>query len=213
MRPDENAAADRTLTDWLYAAPALPAIAGNDLRVGGVRMLRALGFSELQRYHMNEGHAALLALELLRELHAGAGSAWGFDTVRNQCVFTTHTPGPAGHDRFPYGLVREVVGDLVPTEVVQSWAVRIVEHDPARTDISRYVNGVAKKQARSRARCSWLPHQFHHNGVFTDLDLPERPSPLRSATPGGKMTLLALRYASAYRISISGAHTRSRSRS
>jgi starch phosphorylase len=68
-------------------------------------MLRALGYNELTRYHMNEGHAALLALQLLREEaeKEGRASIRGEDIekVRSKCVFTTHTPVPAGHDRFP----------------------------------------------------------------------------------------------------------------
>ena len=68
-------------------------------------MLRALGYTELTRYHMNEGHAALLALELLGEEaeKAGRTSIRGEDIekVRSKCIFTTHTPVPAGHDRFP----------------------------------------------------------------------------------------------------------------
>ena len=68
-------------------------------------MLRALGHTELMRYHMNEGHAALLTLELLEEeaKHAGRTSIKGEDIeqVRSKCVFTTHTPVPAGHDKFP----------------------------------------------------------------------------------------------------------------
>src|SRR5260370_7836094 len=68
-------------------------------------MLRALGYTDLARYHMNEGHAALLTLELLGEEaeKAGRESIRGEDIekVRSKCVFTTHTPVPAGHDRFP----------------------------------------------------------------------------------------------------------------
>jgi starch phosphorylase len=70
------------------------------LGAGGVRLLRRLGV-EPSVYHMNEGHAAFLALELMRELIAEEA---GFDdalaAVKQQCLFTTHTPVPAGHDRF-----------------------------------------------------------------------------------------------------------------
>src|SRR5260370_34281024 len=64
-----------------------------------------MGYSGLTRYHMHEGHAALLTLELLGDeaQRAGRSSIRGEDIekVRNKCVFTTHTPVPAGHDRFP----------------------------------------------------------------------------------------------------------------
>jgi starch phosphorylase len=75
------------------------------LGIGGVRMLRALGYNDLTRYHMNEGHAALLALQLLDEEAEKAGResirSEDIEKVRSKCVFTTHTPVPAGHDRFP----------------------------------------------------------------------------------------------------------------
>ncbi|AEN73680.1 alpha-glucan phosphorylase [Rhodothermus marinus SG0.5JP17-172] len=77
------------------------------LGIGGVRLLRALE-QDFDVYHMNEGHCAFVALELLRErLAAGdereAAEAW----VRQHCVFTTHTPVMAGHDRFDPGLLLE----------------------------------------------------------------------------------------------------------
>ena len=83
----------------------LSSVSGSFARVGGVRMLRALGYTDLTRYHMNEGHAAMLTLELLGEEaeKSGRTSIRGEDIekVRSKCIFTTHTPVPAGHDRFP----------------------------------------------------------------------------------------------------------------
>jgi len=110
-----NDAYDRTLTDSLY---------GGDIRyrlgqevvlgIGGVRSLRALGFDDIHTYHMNEGHSSLLTLELLQE-HAraqerGAIEDSDVDDVRRRCVFTTHTPVDAGHDRFSVELVESVLG-------------------------------------------------------------------------------------------------------
>jgi starch phosphorylase len=70
------------------------------LGIGGVRLLRALGV-EPSVYHMNEGHAAFLTLELMREkMAAGRNAADALSDVRAQCIFTTHTPVEAGHDRF-----------------------------------------------------------------------------------------------------------------
>src|SRR5271168_743878 len=102
----ENTAGDRNLTGTLYGGDQYYRLCQEVLLgVGGVRMLRALGYDELTRYHMNEGHAALLALELLGEESEKAGrtSIRGEDIekVRRKCIFTTHTPVPAGHDRFP----------------------------------------------------------------------------------------------------------------
>jgi starch phosphorylase len=101
-----NEERDRNLTGTLYGGDSYYRLCQEVLLgVGGVRMLRALGYTELARYHMNEGHAALLTLELLDEeaQKAGRKSIRGEDIekVRSKCVFTTHTPVPAGHDRFP----------------------------------------------------------------------------------------------------------------
>ena len=75
------------------------------LGIGGMRLLRALGV-ETDVYHMNEGHCAFLTLELLREhVEAGAAPEAAAEWVRDQCVFTTHTPVIAGHDRFRPDLV------------------------------------------------------------------------------------------------------------
>jgi len=101
-----NAPADRALTGTLYGGdPYYRLCQEVILGIGGVRMLRALGHNGLTRYHMNEGHAALLSLELLEAEAAKAGRttirAEDIEKVRCKCVFTTHTPVPAGHDRFP----------------------------------------------------------------------------------------------------------------
>jgi starch phosphorylase len=75
------------------------------LGIGGVRFLRALGITP-SVFHMNEGHSAFLTLELLREqLDAGKGVEKAIEHVKHRCAFTTHTPVPAGHDRFDYSLM------------------------------------------------------------------------------------------------------------
>src|SRR6267143_7297947 len=108
-----NSEADRALTGALYGGDPYYRLRQEVLLgIGGVRILRALGYSELTRYHMNEGHAALLTLELLGEeaRKAGRTSIRGEDIekVRGKCVFTTHTPVPAGHDRFPMEFITRV---------------------------------------------------------------------------------------------------------
>jgi len=77
-------------------------------------MLRAVGYDRIERFHMNEGHASLLTLELLDEEAKKSGQTFlrpdDIEAVRAKCVFTTHTPVPAGHDQFPIDLVRRVLG-------------------------------------------------------------------------------------------------------
>jgi starch phosphorylase len=111
-----NADTDRALTGNLYGGDAYYRLCQEVLLgIGGVRVLRALGYNDLTRYHMNEGHAALLSLELLGEEaeRAGRTSIRGEDIekVRSKCVFTTHTPVPAGHDRFPMEYLTRVFPD------------------------------------------------------------------------------------------------------
>jgi starch phosphorylase len=140
------------------------------LGMGGVRMLRALGYDAIERFHMNEGHASLLTLELLRE-QAMRGGRTRIDindvaVVRRQCLFTTHTPIPAGHDRFALDMASRVLEcrDDFSDVFEGDTAARILGRRefgkepgafPAAgtmlnmTDVglnmSRYVNGVAKK--------------------------------------------------------------------
>ena len=108
-----NAETDRNLTGSLYGGDSYYRLCQEALLgIGGVRILRALGYEHLARFHMNEGHAALLSLELLAEeaRHAGRKRIRGEDIekVRSKCVFTTHTPVPAGHDRFPMEFLTRV---------------------------------------------------------------------------------------------------------
>ena len=110
---DSNAEWDRNLTGGLYGGDSYYRLCQEVLLgIGGVRMLRALGYEDLTRYHMNEGHAALLSLELLGAEAAKAGrtaiNGEDIENVRAKCMFTTHTPVPAGHDRFPVEFLTRV---------------------------------------------------------------------------------------------------------
>ncbi len=147
----ENTEWDRTLTDSLYGGDQHYRLCQEVvLGVGGVRMLRALGYGNIARFHMNEGHASLLTLELLAENARRTGrqaiSHEDIDEVRQQCVFTTHTPVPAGHDQFPLDLVSQVLGRQ---EALMMPEVFCCEGRLNMTylalNLSHYVNGVAKK--------------------------------------------------------------------
>ncbi len=111
----ENPAADRAITYQLYGGDSDTRIQQEIvLGIGGVRALRALGLAPTV-FHMNEGHAAFLILERIRE-QVAAGS--NFDTALERTaaghVFTTHTPVPAGHDVFNFGQIRWFLGQLLP---------------------------------------------------------------------------------------------------
>jgi glycogen phosphorylase len=108
-----NADADRALTGSLYGGDSYYRLCQEVLLgIGGVRILRALGYDHLNRFHMNEGHAALLSTELLAEQARTRGRkrirGEDIEKVRSMCVFTTHTPVPAGHDRFPMEFLTRV---------------------------------------------------------------------------------------------------------
>jgi starch phosphorylase len=144
---EESPAGDRELTSDLYGGDERYRLAQEVvLGIGGVKMLRALGYTHIERFHMNEGHAALLALELLRERKQNEPAAWDFDGVRRTCIFTTHTPVPAGHDQFSYELVKQLLGDTAPLEVLQMLGGRDrLNMTLLALNLSTYVNGVAKR--------------------------------------------------------------------
>jgi starch phosphorylase len=81
------------------------------LGVGGVKMLRSLGYHDIKTYHLNEGHAALATLELLAEKN------YVDDQVRKLCVFTSHTPMPEGHDKFSYDFAYKYAGKYLPLHI------------------------------------------------------------------------------------------------
>ncbi|MGD8936677.1 MAG: alpha-glucan family phosphorylase [Thiogranum sp.] len=151
---DENHPDDRTITHFLYGGDEAYRLKQEMvLGIGGIRLLQALGF-EVRQYHMNEGHSALLPLELLRryayapeELRPGE-SPYDLPRVRDLCCFTTHTPVEAGHDRFDYRLVDRVMEPMIDTATLKQLAG---ENDLNMTrlalNLSEYINGVAKRHA------------------------------------------------------------------
>jgi len=81
------------------------------LGVGGLRLLDKLGH-DLDGLHLNEGHCTFALLEML-------GKGWTREQLAKRVLFTTHTPVPAGHDRFEWDAVKEVLGDLLPSDAKQ----------------------------------------------------------------------------------------------
>ena len=100
---EENSEYDRGLNDYLYGGDEKYRLAQEIiLGMGGVRILNALGYTGIKKYHMNEGHASLLTLELLNERKSEKEPVGDFEAIRELCVFTTHTPVPARHHPFSY---------------------------------------------------------------------------------------------------------------
>ena len=152
----ENDARDRSITDRLYGGNELDRIRQEIvLGIGGERVLRALGFA-ISTYHLNEGHAAFLALSLLlryrREplLAADESLTYAIAQVREQCVFTTHTPVKTGHDRFEYSDVRRILGDIIELDLLKEFAgLDLLNMTHLALSLSGYVNGVALRHAET----------------------------------------------------------------
>ena len=149
---EENLPQDREITHYLYGGDKAYRLKQEIvLGVGGVRILDELGF-RIKKYHMNEGHASLLAIELLRKFKKDIEEVWDerlvwdVESVKDLCVFTTHTPVEAGHDKFPYELVSKILGDFIPLYVLQDLGGRDhLNMTLLALNLSKYVNGVAKK--------------------------------------------------------------------
>jgi starch phosphorylase len=147
-----NLPEDRKITDQLYGGDKEYRLKQEIvLGIGGARLLQILGF-QVRKYHLNEGHASLLTLELLNHHRLHVEDTWderaSWDTrrVQERCVFTTHTPVEAGHDRFSYDLVERVMGDVVPRELLRELGGREeLNMTLLALNLSHFVNGVAKK--------------------------------------------------------------------
>lgn len=147
-----NAEEDQGITDHLYGGDNAYRLKQEIvLGIGGYRILSALGFF-IRKYHMNEGHAALLTLELLNDTYRhnkpGDEMPWNPHKVAEKCVFTTHSPVSADHDHFPYPLVEKILGSLVPVEVLKTYAgSEDFNMTVLALKLSGFVNGVAKKHS------------------------------------------------------------------
>ncbi len=148
---EENTPADREITSRLYAGDERHRLRQElILGPGGLAILGALGYDNITTCHMNEGHSALLAMYLLREEMRKAPRDEPdviMQRVRDRCVFTTHTPVPAGHDRFPADMVREVLGEhrvavLSARECLLDGGLNMTY---LGLHCSRYVNGVSMR--------------------------------------------------------------------
>jgi len=209
---EQNAEPDRAITDHLYGGDEHYRLCQEAvLGIGGIRMLRALGYNEIKRYHMNEGHAALLTLELAYEL---SKQAWDMayeqtqhiitpelmHLVKPKCIFTTHTPVPAGHDKYPLDLVHRVI-----TGYQDIFYEREREFCPDCTldmtylalDNSHYINGVAKSHGKV-AQQQFSNYDIHSitNGVHAATwAAPSIARLFDERIPGWREDNASLRYA------------------
>jgi starch phosphorylase len=136
---EDNAPEDRRITDYLYGGDRQYRLKQEMvLGIGGAKLLKEL-FFKIRKYHMNEGHSALLTLELLKDNNMDS------EKVQNLCVFTTHTPVEAAFDQFSYDLVEELMGKEHLLSTVKRYAGQDnLNMTYLALNLSKYVNGVSK---------------------------------------------------------------------
>lgn len=169
----ENSPAAQSYTDMLYGGDLRYRLAQEVvLGIGGVAILRSLGHRDFSIYHMNEGHSSLLTIALLEERLATKSEATieegDKEAIRSRCVFTTHTPVPAGHDQFPIDLVKDVLGSKRTDLLVQASAPMngTLNMTNLGLTFSRFINGVAMLHGKiSRGMFPHYPIDSITNGV------------------------------------------------
>jgi len=157
----ENKRWDRDITKDLYAMDRYTRLAQEGvLGFAGVRMLRELGYSDIETFHMNEGHAAFLTTELAKEMN------FDDEAVKKHCVFTTHTPIAAGHDHFGYKLVHSVMGEKVPWHIRRLAGDKDLSMTHLALNMSKASNAVSKNH---KEVCERMypdhPFEFITNGI------------------------------------------------
>lgn len=209
---EANSPFDRTITDHLYGGDMHYRLCQEVvLGIGGVRMLRALGYNQVRRYHMNEGHAALLTLELAHEL---AQQVWSMadgstprmispeivQMVKPRCIFTTHTPVPAGHDKFPMALVHQVITGYrgVFADCEQEFCLNgELNMTYLALGNSYYINGVAKSHGQIAQQ---MFAKYDIRSITNGVHVASWASPVFAALfdnhiPGWRADSASLRYA------------------
>ena len=169
----ENSEWDRTLTDTLYGGDEHYRLCQEIvLGMGGAALLQEIGYQNGTIYHLNEGHSALLTLQLLEKQLAGRPvfelEEADFEAVRSRCIFTTHTPVPAGHDKFPLEMVRKVLGDerVALLESCGGVYEGMLNMTHLALHLTRWVNGVAMRHGEvSRGMFPDYPIDSITNGV------------------------------------------------
>jgi len=133
-----NAPEDRLITQFLYGGDQHTRICQEAvLGIGGYTALKRLE-RDITTYHMNEGHAAFLTLALLKD------SDGNEEKVREKCTFTTHTPVPAGHDKFSYDMIQSVIGTYLPSNIRDLAGKDVLNTTILALNLSRASNGVSE---------------------------------------------------------------------
>ncbi len=130
------------------------------LGIGSVKMLAALGYNKIGKYHLNEGHAAFTTLQLLAE------SGFKDDEVRKRCIFTTHTPVPEGHDKFDWGKAYHYAGKYLPWHIKKLASEECLNMTRLATSLSGKNFAVSRKHKQvSDAIIPGVTFDYVTNGV------------------------------------------------
>jgi len=217
----DNAPDDRALSHFLYGGDVAYRLAQEAvLGIGGVRILRALGYTDIHRFHLNEGHSALLVSELIAERLRPTGrtavSDDDVEAVRRMCVFTTHTPVAAAHDRFPPALVEQVLGPTPMSQMAHRCCYEgLLNMTHLALTFSHYVNGVTMRHGEvSRRMFGGYVIDAITNGVHAATWVsPPFAALFDRLIPGWRRDNFSLRYAvSIPRGDIWDAHTAAKQR-
>ncbi len=199
----ENEESDRTLTHHLYGGDDKYRLSQEIiLGSGGVKILRELGHPQIEKFHLNEGHSSFLTLELMQEILKKRDPGLSPDpiaSVRERCVFTTHTPVAAGHDKFSLDIVSRVYEHY---DIIRQFEqITCFEGKLNMTylalNLSGYVNGVAKRHGEvSRLMFTGYSIDSITNGVHAGTWASGYFQELYDHyIPGWKESALTLRYA------------------
>jgi len=172
-RLELNSQDDRTITDHLYGGDEQYRLKQEIvLGVAGPRILEALGFS-IRKFHLNEGHASLLTLNLLaKSSHTEVPLPLRIQQVRETCAFTTHTPIEAGHDRFSHADVKRMIDESVrPDEVLlkQLGGGEDLNMTLLALNLCGQVNGVAERHAETTRR---MFPGYHIGAITNGIHVP-----------------------------------------
>src|SRR6185437_2056064 len=163
------------VTDRLYGGDQEHRITQEILAgIGGVRAIRAYseveGLPAPEVFHMNEGHAGFLGVERIRELiDAGLDFETALTVVRSSTVFTTHTPVPAGIDRFPVQMVRRYFDDTVASPLLPEVPLYRVVAFGAEDDPEKFNMAHMGLRLAQRANGVSLLHGRVSRGMFNEL--------------------------------------------
>ncbi len=185
---EDNAADLRDITDRLYGGDTEHRLRQEILLgVGGVRALDALGI-DAQVFHTNEGHAGFLGLERIRQLVTDAGLTYAeaLEAVRAGCIFTTHTPVPAGIDRFPRELIERYFTSWASEVRITMDELMALGHRPGDAPAERFNMAVMGLRLAGRSNAVAKLHGEVSREMFSDLwpDVPVEETPITSITNG-----------------------------